>query len=514
MIAGVVLLGIAVLVFGSHVRHGSFYYDDWSHASEVHFHGYRHAAVQLWQDVIPGRPVLALLLPLPFVLFGLDARCHLAMAIVLGGLTSLTFFIVLRALRVEFPHALALAVLSLLFPWSDALRLWPTASMNNIALIAYFLGTMTALHALGVPPMRRRLAIVFHVVAAALYLISVLTYEAAAAAILASGLLYRTRFSWRAFRTRWILDTILVLVPLTASLVVTSHVRHVGSPSQRVTETPHFLRDGVSILASMFVPQSVDSRAVKMFVLASCGAVVTAALVRGRTHVLGAPRHWLVRGAAGAAVIALGYVMFLGSGLFPLYAGVDDRANTFAAFGFIIASYSLVVLFGRLVTGGRRSASTGAIVAAGTVLIGIGFIDRVRADIGRYDRAAIHQREELALLARALVRPQHTSSVFVFGYPATEAPGVPIFWKPWDITGAIRLRWSDPSLDALPIYRSGISCEAKAIRALEFDSSYAVPYDQRVLFVDLRTNRVRRIPSRERCLSARTTFAPGPLAAG
>ena len=43
---------------------------------------------------------------------------------------------------------LAISLLSLLFPWSEAARVWPTASINNLAVCAYLLGTVVALDGL------------------------------------------------------------------------------------------------------------------------------------------------------------------------------------------------------------------------------------------------------------------------------------------------------------------------------------------------------------------------------
>jgi hypothetical protein len=84
----IVLVGLAAFVFGAHVRHGSFYYADWSHASDYRFEGFGGLAVEYWRDVIPGRPALAFLIPIPHALFGLDPGLHLALAAGLGVLAS------------------------------------------------------------------------------------------------------------------------------------------------------------------------------------------------------------------------------------------------------------------------------------------------------------------------------------------------------------------------------------------------------------------------------------------
>jgi hypothetical protein len=512
VLAAASLLGLGLIAVGPHLRRGGFYADDWAYAASYRFRGWWGTSVSEWRDVIPGRPILALLHPLPHVLFGLDPTYHLATALALAVLTSLAFFAFLRALGIELPHALALALLSLVFPWADAARLWPAGAMNSVAVIAYFGGTIAALCALSLPQIRRRRATALHVLASVLYLVSVLTYEVAPAAILLSGLLYRTRVSWRTLRGRWLLDAVLVLVPIGISLVFTSHVRTVGSPAERLRDIPQFVRDGVSIFASTFLPRDAGSTGIKLVVLLAAAAIVAAALLRSVRCQDRALRLWLWRGAAGVCAAGVAYVMFLGSGLFPLYSGLDDRANTFAEFGLVVATYSLLALLALLVAGGPGRASA-TILAACTLLVGLGFVERVRDDVRGYDAAAKDQGRELASLAALLPRLPQGSTLFVFGYPAASAPGVPIFPHPWDLGAAVRLRWDDPSLRAVPVFERNVWCGPRELRNRAFEDSYAATY-ARTLFVDPPAGRVRRISSRSECRDARAAFTPGPALAG
>jgi hypothetical protein len=415
-----------------------------------------------------------------------------------------------------------MALLSLVFPWADAAHLWPSGAMNNVAVIAYFLGTISALRALALWHARRRAAITLHGLAAALYLVSVLTYEVAPAAILASGLLYRTRFPWRALRVRWALDAVLVLVPIVISLRVTSRVRHIGSLNERIRDLPHFVGQGLSLFASIFAPRDLSSSwasswdltspsvAGKVVVLAAAAAVVGAALARRGRSEERELRRWLSRGAGGALAVALAYVMFLGSGLYPLtYPGIDDRIQTLAAFGFVVVAYSVLALAGLLV--GRKHGRTGVvIVTAGTVLIGIGFIQRVRDDALAYDSAAAEQRSFLNRLKIALPHPEPGSTIFTFGYPAATAPGVPIFQAPSELRGAVDLMWKDRSLRAVPIYSQNVSCGRSEVSAHRFGAPSAAAYGH-ALFVDVPTGTTRRIGSLGACVGARQDFRPGPV---
>jgi hypothetical protein len=521
-LVGVALLGLGFLVLTPHVQHGSFYADDWANAAAYHFEGWWRTSVYEWRHTIPARPILALLHPLPYALFGLDPTYHLAAAVVLAALTSLSFFAFLRVLGIEFPHALAMALLSLVFPWDDAAHLWPSGAINNVAVIAYFLGSIAALRGFALGHDRRRGAIMLHALAAALYLVSILTYEVAAAAIFFSGLLYRTRVSWQALRARWALDAVIVLVPLLISLRVTSRVRHVASLDERVRALPHFVGEGLSLFASIFVPRDLSSSwssswdvtsssVGKLVVLAAAAAVVAAALARSRRPDERELRRWLYRAAGGAGLVAAGYVMFLGSGLLPyVYPGLNDRVQTFAAFGFVVAAYSVVALVALLVSGKRGRAAV-LILGAGTILIGLGFIQRVRDDVSRYDSAAAGQRYFLKRLRTVLPSPQPGSTIFTFGYPAASAPGVPIFQTPWELRGAVDLRWNERSLRAVPIYRRNILCGRNEISTLAF-GGYAAAYGHAV-FADLPTGRTRQIGSPTACAQARKDFRPGPVLA-
>jgi MFS family permease len=521
-LAGVALVALGFLVLTPHVQHGGFYADDWGNAAAEHFEGWWRTSVYEWRHSIPQRPILALLHPLPYALFGLDPTYHLAASVVLAALTSFSFFVLLRVLGIELRHALAMAMLSLVFPWSDATRLWPTGAMNNVAVIAYFLGSAAAVRGFAHWHARHKAAVLLHLLAAVLYLVSILTYEVALAAIFFSGLLYRTRVTWRALRARWALDALLVLVTLAISLHLMSGVRHVGSLKQRVADLPHFVGQALSLFASIFVPRDLSSSwtsswdvtsspAGKLVVLGAAAAVVAVAFARSRRPEGHELRRWLYRSAWGAGGVAVAYVMFLGSGLFPLfYPGIDDRIQTLAAFGFVVAAYSVLALAALLVAGGRGRVAPMIIIGVGTTLIGLGLIQRVRADLRHYDAAAVEQRHLLERLQRVLPHPLAGSTIFTFGYPGKSAPGVPIFQAPEDLRAAVDLRFNERSLRAVPIYEQGVDCGPSEVSTLAFPAKSPTAYGHAV-FVDLASGRTRHIGSARACVRARKVFRPGPV---
>jgi hypothetical protein len=248
----------------------------------------------------------------------------------------------------------------------------------------------------------------------------------------------------------------------------------------------------------------------KLIALAAASAVVGVALIRWQRTDDPGLRRWLLRGLGGACGVVVAYVMFLGSGLVPLfYPGVDDRTNTFAAFGFVVAAYSVVALLAHLVGSGRRWLEA-LVIAAGAVVIAGGFVERVRADVRRYHAAAVEQRQFLERLEKALPRPAAGSTIFTFGRRAEVAPGVPVFKYTWDLRGAVDLRWNDRSLKAVPIYGQTVSCGAGQVGTPEFGRDSRTAYG-RAIFVDLPTRRVGQIESRAACTRARAIFKPGPV---
>jgi hypothetical protein len=498
------IAGAAVLVYGPHVENGGFYLDDWSHASDYHDEGWQFA-VNLWHHVLPGRPALAALLPVPYALFGSDAEAHLAMAVGLGAVTSLCFYVFLRALTIEPIHAALISLLSLLFPWSEAARLWPTASINNLAVCAYLLGTVVALRGLRLEGGR---AVLTHGAASALYLLSLLVYEVAGCAIALSIVLYRTRASLRRAATRSVVDVLLVVSVLSVSAVYTSRVRHVGSLADRIADVPAFSRQGLSILASSFLPSALDSAVSKGAVLVALAVVIGYASVLARDPKREVLRRWLRVFAVAALGIASAYVMFLGSGIYPSYSGLDTRLHIFAGLAFATLCYAVLVVAVELVP--LRRAGALAIVTGTGFALALGFGDRLRDDIGRWDRATLAQDDLITALKSTLQKPANGSTIFSFGYPGEISPGIPIFTHYWDMNGAVRLAFRNPSLYGLPIYRPGnVVCARAFVYPTEFGIAHASRY-RRAVFVDAIRYRAVRIDSQQSCETEMTRFSPGP----
>jgi hypothetical protein len=506
--AAAALVGVGLLVFAPYVPNGGFYEDDWGNASLYRERGYWDMAFDFWLHSKPWRPVLALLLPLPHALFGLTPSFHLATGLVLAILASLAFFVFMRAVGIEPRHAIAVSLLALVFPWSDALRLWATGSLNNIAPMTYFLGAAVAIQALRLEPAQQPRRRVLHALSVVLYLVSLFTYEIAAPAIALSGLVYRRRVSWAALRARWLLDAVIVLVWLVAVVYPSSRLHDVRSLSDRVAALPETVVQASSLFASMFLPRDISSPVAKLLVLVGVGVVLGTALRRIRDGDAGELRTWLLRAGAGVCAVGVGYVMFLGYG-YPLAEGPENRVNALSSYGFVVAAYSVVALLCLLVARSRVAPSFPILLVGGTLLLGLGFVDRVRADAGRYEASAAEQTRQLATLRRMLPRMLPHTTVFTFGHSLTSGHGVPILDAPWVLTAAVQLRWKDPSLRAASAVGRDVSC-ARDVARVAFhiagsDVIYAARYG-RAEFVDLSLPSVRHVDSRHDCREALAAF--------
>ena len=518
VLVGMLLLGLGAVVFGPHVRDGGFYSDDWAAAAE-----YQAGAGEGVVEALAGatnptllafRPLLALVLPLPHALFGLDPRGHLALAIVLGVLASLCLYVLLRTVSIERLHAGAIAALVLVFPWSDATRLWPTASANNLALCLYLLGAVVALHGLRHAGRRGR---ALHAGALCLYVLSVLTYEVAALAILAGGPpLYALCSTWSRALWRWPWDVVAVGAAL--ALVALNTPRELRAPGELLARAWMFADEGLALLAAAALPFGSLPR---LAVLAAMAVVIGASAALARTLAPGDPeraalRRWLCVALAGALAIVLGYAMFVpGEDHYsPLKDGLSNRINLLAAIGHVTLVYAVAVLGALLVARtwggvpGRTAALALPAIAAGA--LALGYASEVRVHMAGYFRTTDYQDRLIALI-RAEVRAPSEATIYTFGQRVYTAPGLASF-RHWDLKGAVRVALADPTLDAYPIY-PGVewACGASSMhpRSRFYSAEQSLSAYGKGVWVDLASGRAVLVRSRAQCLALQASFRPG-----
>jgi hypothetical protein len=498
-----VVLGAAV--FGDYVLHGGFHSDDWSIAAAYHLAG-RHAyasVVSQLTDINGGRPLLSLIAPLPHVIFGLHARLHLADAIALGVLASVSFYVLLRVLGLARSHAASMATLAFLFPWSDGVRFWATAGVTNAALVFFFLGSILAVRGMSE---RGRRAAGIHAGAVALYLASALTYEVAAGAVALSGVLYLTQAPWSRVRLRWLVDAALVTGAIAWSSVATKAVRYVPSIPYKLKVAPQDTCEAVSVFASSWLPRTAATPVAQVLTIAAIAAAVLG--LRRRWAPRQSARPWRSLAVVGLTWLVGGYAITLGS-LHPLDAGANNRGNMFAAFGFSLVVYAVGML---VVVGLLSDRQPLAIVAmAFTVLVSLAYVMRIEHDKRLWLDAQRRQRDVLAAI-RSVGRPEHGTAIYAFGFPAHVATAVPVFAYSWDLNGAVQLMWKDSSLSAYPIHsRLTLACERGGVSPSGFglgrDNAAAYP---NALLVDVGRRLAYRPKGQADCRVAVRRLRRGP----
>jgi hypothetical protein len=506
----IVLLAVGAAAYGLYVTRGGFYSDDWSNAANYRFADPPRywSSVSDLEGVLGGRPILALLLPVPHAILGTDMGLQLALALLLGVLTSGCFYVLLRTLSMAPLHALAIAILVLLFPWSDSIRLWATASVNSVAVCFFLIGLAVALRGLERPG---RGGVAMHGGADILFLLSVLTYEVAAAAAIVAGFLYIGRAPLATVARRWAADVVVVLAALAYSLSTTVTTRHVGTLGDRIGDLGTFLRESLLLLASSLFPVGALGRLVQAGVLMLAGAVICLAVLRKRRDGERELGEWLRWIAIAVVAVGAAYFMFLGSHLHPRDPGIDTRINVFAGLGICLLVYAIVAAASLLLLGPGARAAALTVVAVATIAVGYGI--RVADDERAWELASTRQQEVLQVVDDELAPLASGSTVITFGFPSQAAPEVPIFNKSWDLRGALQLDSDDATLRAYPVYE-GVKLRCAPERLIVDGGGdygrYGARYSS-LFFLDVPKSRNEEIKTSGACDEALRRFRPGPV---
>jgi hypothetical protein len=521
LLVGALYVVLAGAVFAPHVAHGGLVYDDWrAAASYILGSEPRYAsAVEDQQAFLGGRPLLARLLPLPFVWFGEDPQGHLGLAVALAVLAAITFYALLRALNMPRGPAAVVAGLGLLFPWADAVRLWPAAGFNQLALATYLGGATLAVLSLRLRGIK---AIAGHGAALALYAMSLLIYEGTAGLIVATGGLYVWRGSWRAAWPRWLAD-ILLVGPL---LLWAHHADTAVRPTMNLEaiDPMRFMREGL-VLGTRAIwpfggPASVGLAVAGALVLVAGAGILHAGRARSDPEASRRRRvaiRWLVVALFAAIAAAIAWAPFAGSGLFPLAGGLSNRVNFASAFPLVLLTYALLAasfaawFAPRIVFIAATSAA---------VLLGATYAVRVRNDIGDWNLATAQRRAELSAIKHAMPDPPPGGVLYVTGYPATVAPGVAVFWRWWDLTGAVQLLYRNKNVAGVPVVRGvGFVCGKGGLYPTDptevalrgtYGPGRGAPYGRAVL-VDTVRGRATVVRDAAGCRAATARLRPAPF---
>jgi hypothetical protein len=510
------LLLAGLLALGPHVLDGGFTIDDWGHAAAAHLHDLGTLLRDYW-GFTSNRPVLVGYVPISHLVLGESPWAHHLWSIVLAVAMSGTLYALLRRLAFAPRHAFALALLVLLFPSSDASRLWATASHIHLGIALGLGGVVLALRGLdartaGEGRRARRL----HAGALALYATSVLTYEIAGAVLLMAGALYFTRAGWSVVWRRWAADIGIIAACLLWSSIRAQRER--PSLQEMLDHAWDLGNGGITVLARSALPfGSVGRQTVVMAMIAVVAAAILVWwMLPAGDDARPVLKRWLLVVAGGVLVATAGWALYIPAD--PYYQvdapGVGNRTNVMAAVGIVAIVYAVLVLAATLLFRGlpRWGRPAAALSVALALLIALGYTLDLRDDERAWARADAESQAVLTALEQAVPDPAAGSTLYTFGAPGSIEPGVVVFAFRWDLVGAVKLVYDEESLAGYPILEGTVmTCglEDMGPTGSGWLPGHRAAYGKGY-FVDVPSARAERIDSRSECRAALARFVPGP----
>jgi hypothetical protein len=511
-LASLALTLLAGLVFGPLVLHGGFHFDDWSNGAETLYPPAGTNEFEHLSETTPFRPVLIVYVPLTYIVFGLHMWLHLTWSIALGVAVSSLLYAVLRLLNVPRLHAGFLAALVLVFPWFDGIRYWPTGAQVSLSLSFLLTGLVLALVGL------KRDSLKLHFAAAAFYLLSILTYEIALPLIFMLGAIYVGRVGWRAGRTRWGIDVATAII---GGTWVGTHTERVKSGiSGDISHLGKIVDGGADITGRAAIPSGGSHTALVLILLAAIFAAgLVTYLARSRSDALGRSwglREWLLLGAAGFAVVVLGWTIFIPADPYytPQIWGVSNRVNGLAGIGLVILVYAAIGVLAEVIAtalpGGRRPPALVVTTCLALLLLG-GYVTVIRRHTGVWNAAYDAEATAIEKIQERYPRLPHGATLFVSGYPAYQTLGVPILSSSWDVKGMVQDTYEDGTLNAQPVLEGlSIACRTHVVALAGVGAPpYTSAYGSARLF-DLSSGDSARPLSRRGCLAVAGKYQPGP----
>jgi hypothetical protein len=510
VLAGAILTVLAGLVFGPLVIHGGFHLDDWSNGAEALYPPPGANGFSRISEVALFRPVLILYVPLTYFIFGMHMWLHLLWSVALGVAVSTLLYAVLRTLGVPWLHAGFIAALVLLFPWFDGIRYWVTGAQVSLSITVMLFGLLIALRVLSKDTK-------WHLVAAAIYLISILTYEITLPLIAGLGAIYAFRVGWRRARARWAMDIVAVVL---GGVWVASHTERTKSGiSGDLSHLGEIIKGGAEILGRTAIPVGGAHTTPVLILLAVIfGSGIAAYLARPKAANESAwgLRNWLLLAAGGAGVVVLGWTIFIPADPYytPVIWGLTNRVNGLAGIGLVIVVYAafgvLATLIGQISR--RVDAVAIAVACCLALLVGAGYITVLREHTGIWNSAYVAEQSAIDDIHERYPQMPHGTTLFASGYPAYQTLGVPILSSTWDLRGMVQDLYEDGTLNAYPIIEGlSIGCVEEGV-VLEGEGApeTVARYGTARLF-DLATGKSSMPLSLRECRAVAGNYRPGPF---
>ena len=494
---------ITVLMCAVHIRNGGFYYDDWSVLALGRFPPPGGLLPGLWLDY-GQRPGQALYYAALDEGLGSQAGPRLALAAVMVALEATCLYALLRRLGLAVRHAAAIAALLLTFPFSDSVWLWGILSLTSLAIAGALLGVILALRALESSSRARARAL--HVASLALYVASIASYEVFAVAGCLAGLLYVRTVGFRRARTRWALDILAIGATLAFARVALPI--DIATPSRTqslagmATHAGSIAVHGMRLAGAAALPAAGDAwswvGAGLLAAVLAAAAALHQRLPRSDT-VRAELGQWLAIAGVGALVALTAWAVYVPAPdhYSPTALGTVNRMNAAAAIGIVILVYSCLVLLARMLVGLVRlpGAAAGLGATAAALALGTAYVRQTAADARAWDAAAADQRQLLADMHVVLPRPPQSAVIYVFDTPQTVGPSIPVLNTTIDLTSAVRMSYSSPTLLGVPVAAAtSVTCGPRGLLAAGVGGAYGQAY-----LVDVGARRATRLIGRSQC---------------
>jgi hypothetical protein len=260
------------------------------------------------------------------------------------------------------------------------------------------------------------------------------------------------------------------------------------------------LGQGVRLAGAAALPVAGISPWLGTGLLAGVLALATASVCRSG-GARGGPElaPWLAIAAGGAVVAIAAWAIYVPAPdhYAPGAAGTVNRVNAGAAIGIAILVYSCLVLLARMLGTLARlpRAAAGLAATAAALALGGAYLKQTGADARAWDSAGADQRRLLDELHAALPRPPRGATVYVFDAPQAVGPGIPVLNTTLDLTSAMRLSFSGPSLVGVPV---GAAASVACGRAGPFANGVGGAYGNSYV-VDVGARRAVRLTGRAQC---------------
>lgn len=475
------------LFFGSHVRVGGFFSDNWAGLATSKFlladSAWGRIADCLNGSRILDNPVSCVSYQAIYSVAGEHAKVWASLTLVLFGVVLWMFYLVLR--RAALPPLLALApfALVMVYDGADSMRLWYMTSA--LIMLIFFFGALLA-GAQSCSARRRFTALLWGAGALGLFALSAASYQTIVPVVL-----LLPAYAW--WCSRRVVPSATLGALAVMGVGVIGFFRASGS-GRVATTTAGGLLDKAALVyegasdnwAIAYLGLPLPPSAVVVLLLVAAGIAWVLTMPGGR-------QVWVwatVLAVGGALVALLGVTAFVPAEEYyvPRTFGLDNRMNVVAQFGYAMVAAGLYTYIGLIAY--RLFSRRWLAVAVGAVLVATASFHSLQRSFESKALWADSWRQQVHILGtiNRLVPQIRSQEMFLTaGHSLYEVNWLPIFAQAWELEGAVKLARSNPSASGYPL--AGWECAtggwARAGAPTALGSAGIVPYS-RVHLVDVR----------------------------